>query len=85
MGLPLIGRQQMTRFNKWIVPFAPALIAFGPLFVAMGVTGPFHRTSLVGALASSVGTLILFIKIQALERQIEKLRRDTGTPPSKAN
>jgi hypothetical protein len=65
----------MATFNKWLLPLAPALITFGPLFIAMGVQGPFHLTSVYGALATGLGSAILFIKIQFLERKIETLRQ----------
>jgi len=64
----------MAILNKWLLPLAPALIAFGPLFIAMGVPGPYHSMSALGALATSLGTLILFVKIQYLEHRIEELR-----------
>ena len=70
----------MAIFFRCIQPLAPALISFGPLFIAMGVPGPFHRTSVYGALATSLGILILLLKIQWLERRIEQLSGKGGDP-----
>ena len=70
-----IGSLQMAIFNKLTTPLAPALITFGPLFIAIGVSGPFHLTSVIGALVTGIGVTILFIKIQILERKVDDLCR----------
>jgi hypothetical protein len=72
----------MTTFNKLLLPLAPALIIFGPLLIAMGVTGPFHLASILGALATGLGGAILFLKIQFLERKIDQLRIQKNNNPA---
>jgi len=66
----------MTSFiNKFLVPFTPALVVFGPLMIVIGYDPSSHLWADVGALMTGIGVVILFLKIQDQSRQIEELSR----------
>jgi len=62
-------------------PLIPALISFGPLFMVMSKVEDIHRDSyfldlteaLCGALALSIGLVIIFVNQSWLEKRIKAL------------
>ncbi len=62
----------MRAVIKYLIPFIPALVIFGPLIMVIGYNNMWGR---IGALMTGLGIEILFIKIMDQSKQIEELSR----------
>ncbi len=64
--------------TKYIIPLLPALLAFGPVFMVIGLQpGGMPWISYLGALMTSIGALGLFALVGMQAQALHRLRQNS--------